>query len=293
MKNVLIIKLGAKGDVLRSTVILRALEGRIYWLTSEGALPLLEGNGFIYKIVTDISELKDVHFDLVLNMEDNIEGCKILDDLDYDWLEGFYLKSGRVVATESAKEWWAMSLNGGPDRDELKKLNEKPMQYFFMKLIGKDFNGEEYVLPEEGMVVDDKIVGLEPNVGPVWPMKRWHKYDELKRVLESRGYRVVVFSHKNSLKEYIRDINKCSIVVCGDSLPMHIALALKKKVIALFGPTSANEIYDYGRLKKIVAPVECVCCYKRKCDKKPNCMDLITVDKVAKAVEEVRKWPVK
>ena len=74
------------------------------------------------------------------------------------------------------------------------------------------------------------------------------------------------------------------------TLTMHIALALKKKVVALFGPTSANEIYDYGRLVKIVPNLDCVCCYiKEKCNKKPNCMEMISVEEVLEKIESLLK----
>ena len=40
MKN-LIIKLGALGDVLRTTPLLHILQGDIYWITKKEAIPLL------------------------------------------------------------------------------------------------------------------------------------------------------------------------------------------------------------------------------------------------------------
>jgi hypothetical protein len=38
-------------------------------------------------------------------------------------------------------------------------------------------------------------------------------------------------------------------------LALHIALALKKKVVALFTCTSWHEIHGYGRMEKIVSPL--------------------------------------
>jgi heptosyltransferase-2 len=61
---------------------------------------------------------------------------------------------------------------------------------------------------------------------------------------------------------------------------MHLGLALRKRVIAVFGPTSAPEIHAYDRLSKIVSPIECICCYLRTCDKSPNCMDMVPLERL-------------
>ncbi|NIW25077.1 MAG: glycosyltransferase family 9 protein, partial [Gammaproteobacteria bacterium] len=45
------------------------------------------------------------------------------------------------------------------------------------------------------------------------------------------------------------------------------------------------EIYDYGRLEKLVSPIECICCYLRTCDKSPNCMDLLTLERLYETIQ--------
>jgi heptosyltransferase-2 len=70
------------------------------------------------------------------------------------------------------------------------------------------------------------------------------------------------------------------LVISGDTLTLHIAVALKRNLVALFGPTCAQEIELYGRGEKIVSPIECAPCYKKICNKRPNCMDLIDLDKI-------------
>src|SRR5437764_15441887 len=42
--KVLIIKLGATGDVVRTTPLLRQLDGLVSWITAENNLPLLEAS---------------------------------------------------------------------------------------------------------------------------------------------------------------------------------------------------------------------------------------------------------
>ena len=65
---------------------------------------------------------------------------------------------------------------------------------------------------------------------------------------------------------------------------MHLALALGKRAVVLFGPTSAAEIDLYGLGEKVVPDMTCLSCYKTSCDFAPNCMDLISTDMVESAV---------
>jgi ADP-heptose:LPS heptosyltransferase len=73
-------------------------------------------------------------------------------------------------------------------------------------------------------------------------------------------------------------------VVTGDTLALHAALGLGKRVVALFGPTSAAEIDTYGLGAKIVPDLECTCCYRPECNRRPSCMDSIQVEQVAGAL---------
>ena len=46
----------------------------------------------------------------------------------------------------------------------------------------------------------------------------------------------------NSLMEFASLVNLCNVLVTSDSLALHIGVALKKKIICYFYPTSASEI---------------------------------------------------
>lgn len=68
------------------------------------------------------------------------------------------------------------------------------------------FANERYVLPET--VPTDLMgdVALAPVAGPVWPMKNWAYYDELKLRLEADGLRVNVLPRRASLLEHLGDV---------------------------------------------------------------------------------------
>jgi ADP-heptose:LPS heptosyltransferase len=75
------------------------------------------------------------------------------------------------------------------------------------------------------------------------------------------------------------------VIVTGDSLALHIAAALRVPTVVLLGPTSAAELEMYGRGEHIVAPIGCVNCYLTDCDVDPDCMQLITPERVLAAVQ--------
>lgn len=60
--------------------------------------------------------------------------------------------------------------------------------------------------------------------------------------------------------------NLTDVVVSGDSLGMHIAIGLRKYVIAWFGLSCATEIDLYDRGVKVIRDLSCAPCWKKVCD---------------------------
>jgi heptosyltransferase-2 len=75
-------------------------------------------------------------------------------------------------------------------------------------------------------------------------------------------------------------------VVSGDSLGLHLALALGCHAVAWFGPTSPQEIDLFGRGVRIVAPVACAPCWQPGCHREPACNATIEPEAVVAAVLE-------
>jgi len=92
---------------------------------------------------------------------------------------------------------------------------------------------------------------------------------------------------KLSLKELIILIKDSKALVSVDTGPMHIAEALKKPVVALFGPTSPERTGPWaGDFKVIRSSLSCSPCFKKKC-KKLKCMFEIKPEEVKNALEEL------
>jgi heptosyltransferase-2 len=89
------------------------------------------------------------------------------------------------------------------------------------------------------------------------------------------------------LRKGILFVGACDIVVTGDTLGLHIAVALKKKIAAFFTTTCAQEIDLYDRGYKTAAQVDCTPCWKRECRKEIKCYDRVDLDNICENVKNL------
>ncbi len=256
----LIIKLGASGDVIRTTSLLHVLPGEIHWLTDDRNAVLLEGIAQIDLLIPwrDRHILDRRHYELVINLEDSSTAAQLLSRITYDRLFGAYLDGkGHLTYTDSSRDWFDLSLISrfGKERaDQLKLKNRRTYQEILFDGLDYTFRGERYLLPNR---IQTDLVGdvaLAPHAGAVWPMKKWAYFDGLKIRLEKKGLVVNILPTRSSMLEHLSDIQNHRYLVSGDSLPMHLALGSRIRCMSIFICTSPWEIYDYGLQHKIVSP---------------------------------------
>ena len=289
--EILIVKLGATGDVVRTTPLLRRFEGRVTWVTASKNMVLLEN---LEGVPVDLNvinwenrdSLKGREFDLLIHLEDDAETASIQDGIRCDRKFGAYLnESGQMSYTNDAKDWFDLSLisvHGIKKADELKLQNRRTYQELVFKGLGLKFAGEEYVLPatRPSDLKGDVAIALE--AGSVWPMKKWAYYEWLKAELESRGLKVNYLPTRPTLAEHLADVRGHRCLVSGDSLPMHLAVGSRIPSVAIFNCTSPWEIYDYDLLTKLISPMLEEFFYKRGFDSRAT--TAISQDEVLSAV---------
>jgi len=165
--------------------------------------------------------------------------------------------------------------------------------------------------------IQNKIIAIAP--GSVWNTKKWLKENFIELVVQftKAGFSVVliggkedehlceeikakIHSHlvlnsagKFSLLQSAALLQRCTLLVCNDSAPLHIAVAMRTPVVAIFGATVPQfGFYPYGE-KDIVIEVENLAC--RPCgihggDKCPietfECMKNISTEMVFRKVKE-------
>lgn len=161
----------------------------------------------------------------------------------------------------------------------------------------------------------NKIVGLNTGCGPVFETKAWTRegFSKTARALaQMDGVKVLLLGGPrereinqailsdvqslvgtevfdggtdNSLTTFFGLVNFCDALVSTDSLAMHVGIALKKEVVAFFGPTCEQEIDLFGRGEKLVTDYNCSPCYLKRCDVRPSCMQALKSETVVAAVQ--------
>jgi len=103
------------------------------------------------------------------------------------------------------------------------------------------------------------------------------------------GDKVISTPTTEGIRRGICYVNLCDVVITGDSLGMHIAIALKKHVIVWFGVSCPQEIdlFDRG-VKLIPEGLACSPCWKRECPYNLECIQMIDLERIVSEVEKIR-----
>jgi heptosyltransferase II len=282
--SILIIKLGATGDVVRTTPLLEKFTCGVTWITAAKNLSLLDGLRKNLRSLSweDRNLAAGQSYDLVINLEDTLEAGQYVHGLKFGRLFGAFLKNDNQLAyTDDSQGWFDLSLIsrfGKQAADQLKLENRRTYQDLIFSSLGFRFNGEAYRLPQPTWTNLTGDVAVSPEAGPVWPMKNWASYHLLKEKLEARGLVVNVLPRRETLLEHLGDVRNHRCLVGGDSLPMHFALGTGTRCVTLFNCTSPWEIYDYGLQQKIISPLLAEFFYQRGRD--PRATTAIGLDEV-------------
>lgn len=306
MAKVLIIKLGysetidpaigkitSLGDVLRTTVILYPFAAdQVTWLVDEQAYPLLAGNPYIERILPfdllSVLQLQRERFDTVINLEKVPGVCALADSISAWRRYGFRFDElhGVAEAYDGCEKVVSLCKNG-----DLKRTYQGSWQESLLQIVGAEWTGQEYILGYRPKSDESFDVGLNWAVGSKWPNKAWPRdnWSELASSLTAEGVSVSWQQGMENLYEYMEWINSCRLLVTNDSLGLHIAIALKKKVVVLYGPTNPNETYFYGK-GEVIYPGEalpCIPCLEPRCRHERSCMESILPTTVKDAVHRL------
>jgi len=107
-------------------------------------------------------------------------------------------------------------------------------------------------------------------------------------ILRANPEKCLDLTGKTSLPEMVEWIRLSELTVTNDTGPMHVAAALNKPVVALFGPTEPRRTGPYGQLQHVLQlELPCVPCMSQRCaySKPMECLRAITPEAVAEAVQ--------
>lgn len=278
-----------------------------------------------------IPVLEAEKFDLVISLDKAREAIALASLIEAKEKCGYGLsQEGNLYPFNKAAEY---SYRLGLDDDLKFRRNKKTYQEMIFEIANLDYKRQEYELrlsakeldfadtffKENNLVSDDFIIGINTGAGKVFANKNLQpkRIVELIEVLNAQlqarilllggpaerainnyilekvDCKIVSSGCMHSIKEFAALINKCSLVIAADTLALHIAIAMKRPVIALFGPTCAQEIDLYNRGCKIITTVECAPCYKNKCDEQITCMDKVDLNRIVETVKDISQVVVK
>ena len=308
-EKILIIKLGAVGDVIRTTPLLCKLrkvypKSEIHWLTHTLEVVPKSHVDYIWNFsLENILTLQSTKFDILYNLDKDKEACALTRTIYADIKKGFTLADGKCIPIDKdAEHKWLTGLF-----DNLNRANTKSYPEEIFEICGFKFNGEKYILdkPPNGVftwsIEESKpIIGLNTGCGARWTTRIWpeEKWIELANRLKKSGYGVILLGgeqeHEKNLRisenskaayfghfplmRFISLVGQCNLIVTAVTMALHIAIALEKKIVLFNNIFNRHEFELYG-LGEIIEPdVDCKGCYRQNCDK--DCMKLISVQEV-------------
>ena len=274
-----------------------------------------------------LSIISQIEYDLVMNVDKSQRSCALLNWVNAKRKLGFGLnKDGKIIPVNEGAYYnynlgmddhIKFKVNKRTGQDYLAETFEvdyKRNEYIF------NFTDEELKFiaqykKENGITQSDFVVGFNTGCSLLYSNKKMtieqHIYLIEKLLSLNQNIKIVLLGgpedterNKEIYSRFPGKIistptnlgvrrgacfeNLAHVVVTGDSFGMHLAIALKKFVIAWFGVSCWTEIDFYDRgIKLYQENLECSPCWKKSCPYDLECIKMIDLDKI---VVEILKF---
>jgi heptosyltransferase I len=290
-ESILVIRLGAMGDIIHALPAVASLKAsfprsRISWLVSPKWIPLLEGNPAVTELISfergGLSALRDTwtrlrqrRFVAAFDFQGLLQSALAGRMAHAKTLYGF----SRAVARESHAAWFyhrAIDVKG-PHRIE------RNLQ--LIAAAGASTLNERASIPQgraEGRLPSGPFVLASPFAG--WSGKEWplEFYEKVAGALRREGLELVlnvpeskvnetsrlgnVVVHSSSIAGLIGATRRATAILGVDSGPLHLAAALDKPGVALYGPTDPALTGPYSSCFQVLRVPGVETTYKRHAD---------------------------
>lgn len=313
--RILLIKLGAAGDVIRTTPLLEPLLARhpghlLTWVTQHPEL--------VPAVVPDVRRLdaatvvwaRETPFDLVVNLDKDPEACALASAVTAPRKRGFLLGVDGFCAPADGDAARAKFLTG--IFDDVSRANTLSYPQEIFAVCGYEFTGQPYVLdrpspaPEFDIPPGGPVVGLNTGCGGRWTSRLWpQKYwDELARLLLAEGRTVLLlggpeedernrrlaaatgacYTGTHPLRDFVGLVDRCDVVVTAVTMAMHIAIGLGKPLVLFNNIFNPAEFELYGRGEILAPEQECGCFFSPRCRADSHCLETLRPETVRAAV---------
>jgi lipopolysaccharide heptosyltransferase I len=302
--EILVIRLGAMGDILHALPAVATLrrsfpQQKISWAVAPKWIPLLEGNPNVdvllpfdrtspARLLQSLRRFRNVRPNLAIDFQGLIQSA-LLGRMSRPHV---YWGWNRSVVRESLAALFYTHAYV-PHATHKVETNLELAQAAGATSVVLDF----YIPAgrEEGILPDERFVLTSPFAG--WAAKQWplEFYEMLANRLKGAGIRLVanmppqrarelskfpsILKHTSSLQGLIYATRRAAAVVGLDSGPLHLAAALGKPGVALYGPTDPAINGPFGSSIHVLRTRDAMTSYKRG-DQVDTSMRAISVDQV-------------
>ena len=322
--NVLIVRLGALGDIVHAVPAAAALraaypDAQIDWLADAKHRRFLEYVTVVDRIVTleraspagwvDVTRrLRQSRYDVALDFQGLMKSAILARASGAPRVLGFSIWHLRE---KGARPFYSESVEA--DAGHVVRKNLRLLEAL-------DIHDDRIVFPLADVVssaADDVVAAAAGtpialiNPGAAWPNKRWdpQRFGEVASFLrEVRGLtpfvlwgpgeeslaRAVVdaslgaarLAPPTEIGDLIALCRRASLLISGDTGPLHIAAALGVPIVSLFGPTDPARNGPWSPRDATISRYDsCECHYDRKCHAANWCLASIGVAEVTAAVQ--------
>lgn len=305
--RILVVRLGSMGDVIAALPAVASLKhsiphSKITWVIDPKWSALLDGNPYVDSVVlldrrvlsslrTAWRELRAERFDLAVDFQGLIKSALVATIARPERIFGFDAKGAR----EPAASWFystKVSVRSSHVVDQNLDLATAAGASNILKTFPLPPGAPEGNLPQGDFVLASPFAGWGAKQ---WPLEHYSKLAE--RLRRECGIALVLNgphpirvegaeTHASGLPGLIHATRKATAVVGLDSGPLHLAAALGKSGVAIYGPTDPARNGPYGGTITVLRGRGAVTTYRRT-PEPDSSMREITPDQVFAALEPI------
>jgi heptosyltransferase-1 len=322
--NVLIVRLGALGDVVHTIPAAAALRAafpsaHIDWLVDARHRAIVDLVTAIDRSITlerptpsgwskAIGILRQVHYDVALDLQGLLKSAVLARASGAARVVGFSIWHLRE---KTARPFYSDVHD--PDGGHVIAKNLR-----LLRALGVNDEEVRFPIADTPSAALDAVrhrIGPRPfaliNAGAAWPNKRWppERFGQLAAFLrEECGLQPVILwgpgeellaaqvtasasataieAPRTSVTDLVALARASSLVISGDTGPLHIATAVGTPTVSLFGPTDPQRNGPFDEADVAVSRYDaCGCHYDRRCHQSQWCLDSVQVAEVCAAVQ--------
>jgi len=309
MFRILVVRLGSMGDVIHALPAVASLKhsfphSRLSWVIKPRWAPLLEGNPFVDEIIPFNRSAREIlatrrnmrreRFELAVDLQGLIQSALVAASARADKIVG-------LARTQARESFAAMFYSTAVRTSALHRVDR------YLELVsaaGASNLLRTFPLPPgrpEGPLPERPFVLACPLAG--WGAKQWPlgHYAELAGRLniplvvngppdaaEILGRIDGAHVHLSGIQGLIDATRRAQAIVGVDSGPVHLAAALGKPGVAIYGPTDPASHGPYGGTLQVLRSSSAVTSYKRRAADAGS-MRAVSPAEVVEALNEVLK----